>query len=186
MSSVGELRALCGQLLTFVGEDKYKSTIDYIEKLKETTQQVENAFSGSWLGYHSRVYYEKFSTPPAGAHFRQEWCLRGDSFLGHTSHGDWVEYQVSDVENHIFKKVSDTSKDAFKDMCDNTASIEKDFETIASDAISILQSEQTPNDNFLESILDTVNGLKVTDEIKIINNWSPSGQTITRDRTAVG
>jgi Transposase len=32
--------------------------------LKDAAHQVSRAFSGSWLGYHPRVYYEGFAAPP--------------------------------------------------------------------------------------------------------------------------
>jgi hypothetical protein len=47
-----------------------------LKALQDAAQQVSHAFSGSWLGYHSRVYYEGFAAPPPGANFSQEWGLR--------------------------------------------------------------------------------------------------------------
>src|SRR5262245_65570108 len=46
-----------------------------LEALQDAARQVGHAFSGSWLGYHSRVYYEGFAKPPPGEHFNQEWGL---------------------------------------------------------------------------------------------------------------
>jgi hypothetical protein len=47
-----------------------------LKALKDAAHQVERALSGSWLGYHSRLYYEDFVPPPPGAHFSQEWASR--------------------------------------------------------------------------------------------------------------
>ena len=51
------------------------------------------SWSGSWLGYHSRVYYRDFEVPPQGDYFTKEWGLL-DTIDG--SMGDWVEYNFDD------------------------------------------------------------------------------------------
>ncbi|UWI56810.1 hypothetical protein [Xanthomonas oryzae] len=61
---------------------------------------VSRSFSGSWLGYHSRVYYQDFQTPPPGAHFSQEWGLK-DTFGDMGSVGHWVEYSFDVVKKYI-------------------------------------------------------------------------------------
>ena len=38
-----------------------------LDKIKEAANQVGKSWSGSWLGYHSCVYYERFAEPPTGA-----------------------------------------------------------------------------------------------------------------------
>lgn len=43
-----------------------------LKALVEAGQTVGHAFSGSWLGYHSRVYYEGFCRPPPNANFSRE------------------------------------------------------------------------------------------------------------------
>jgi hypothetical protein len=40
--------------------------------LIEAANKFENSWSGSWLGYHSCVYYNDFETPPPGALFSKE------------------------------------------------------------------------------------------------------------------
>lgn len=34
-----------------------------IKKIIDVANDFGNAWSGSWLGYHSRVYYAEFQTP---------------------------------------------------------------------------------------------------------------------------
>ena len=66
-----------------------------LDKIEEAANQVGKSWSGSWLGYHSCVYYERFAEPPIGARFSQEWGL--------TSIGDtvWREYRFDDVIDKI-------------------------------------------------------------------------------------
>ena len=63
--------------------------------LDEVVSLAARAFSGSWLGYHARVYYKDLQSPPAGAHFSQEWGLNDMSYTSLGSRGEWMEYDVS-------------------------------------------------------------------------------------------
>jgi hypothetical protein len=56
--------------------------------LEEAANAVGRSFSGSWQGYHSRVYYADLSTPPPGAHFSQEWGLMDTYASSLGSRGD--------------------------------------------------------------------------------------------------
>jgi hypothetical protein len=69
--------------------------------LRDAVATVDRSFSGSWMGYHSRVYYEGFQTPPPGDHFSKEWGLMGTlASLG--SVGEWVEYPFEEVKKYVF------------------------------------------------------------------------------------
>jgi len=41
--------------------------------LEDAANTIGKAWSGSWAGYPSRVYYDGLKLPPPGAHFSQEW-----------------------------------------------------------------------------------------------------------------
>jgi hypothetical protein len=47
-----------------------------LDALEEASKKMNASFSGSWLGYHSRVYYANLQPAPAGANFSQEWGLK--------------------------------------------------------------------------------------------------------------
>ena len=42
-----------------------------LDKLAKAAEELKRSFSGSWLGYHSRVYYAGLDPAPAGANFGQ-------------------------------------------------------------------------------------------------------------------
>jgi len=46
-----------------------------LTKVEKAFQQVNRAFSGSWLGYHSRVFWTDFLPKPASVTFSLEWGL---------------------------------------------------------------------------------------------------------------
>jgi hypothetical protein len=65
----------------------------------DACSKVERAWSRSWLGYHSRVYYADFAPPPPGARFDAEW---GDMPVFSSSmRGDWRQYRYEDVIDAI-------------------------------------------------------------------------------------
>ena len=58
-------------------EDQGKSLQDEefskpLQLLTDAAEEVGKAWSGSWLGYHSKVYYADLAVPPPGALFSQE------------------------------------------------------------------------------------------------------------------
>ncbi len=86
--------------------DKYLN-YDYssVNPLIKEAESISKAWSGSWLGYHSSVYYENFSVPPRGAHFSSEWGIYSDyGMLGMGSTGDWIEYNSDEVISYIEDK----------------------------------------------------------------------------------
>ena len=65
----------------------------------DACSKVERAWSRSWLGYHSRVYYADFAPPPPGARFSSEWGFL--PAFGNSTRGDWREYRYEDVIDAI-------------------------------------------------------------------------------------
>lgn len=37
-----------------------------LDAIRESAEEVSRAWSGSWLGFESRIYYQGFATPPPG------------------------------------------------------------------------------------------------------------------------
>ena len=70
-----------------------------LERLTTASIAVGEAWSGSPIGYHARVYYVDFAPPPAGAHFSSEWGF--SEALSNYTAGDWREYTYRDVVDHI-------------------------------------------------------------------------------------
>ena len=87
------------------GESKIKNPL---ERLETEANKAGKAWSGSWLGYHSRVYYRDLQPPPPGARFSQEWGLMRISFIDDTR-GDWVEYDFDAVRDAIYESADSRS-----------------------------------------------------------------------------
>ena len=91
------------------GQDELASAIEKLEAYQASSEdklaapeQLEAAvsifaksFSGSWLGYHSRIYYKDFQPPAPGANFSREWGMK--QAYGEGTRGEWGEYAYDDV-----------------------------------------------------------------------------------------
>ena len=80
-----------------------------INKLVEICTKLNQVFSGSWLGYHSSIYYKDFQYPPTNSFFNPEWGL-GDPYrpiARHGSIGNWTKYTENEIDIEISKNLGE-------------------------------------------------------------------------------
>ncbi|MEA2872159.1 MAG: hypothetical protein QOH67_2135 [Hyphomicrobiales bacterium] len=155
-----------------------------LEVLDEAASEAKRSFSGSWLGYHSRVYYEGFAPAPPGAHFSQEWGLKDLSFTGLGSRGDWREYDFEGVKAWVFGKANDPDLKPARAAATKAADT---FDEGKSEILSVLENELADrSDPFLTRLKGDLENLKPMSEGAITRLWSPKGQIMTRDMVAMG
>jgi hypothetical protein len=106
-----------------------------MNRLGETADKIGRAFSGSWLGYHSHVYYEGLRRPPPGAHFDPEWGLKDVSLLRLGSRGDWKEFDPEKVKSAIYRLAKSPD---LGPAADHAAKI---FADARDEAVSVLEIE---------------------------------------------
>jgi predicted nucleotide-binding protein len=145
---------------------------------------VKGAFSGSWLGYHSRVYYEGFAPPPPGANFSQEWGLKDMNFTSLGSRGAWREYNYDDVEAHIETLAKHPNLDPARDAARQA---DEAFDKCKAESISILETELASKpDAFLSRLKADLEKLEPMSQFDVAKHWAPEGQIVTRDMIAIG
>jgi len=156
-----------------------------LNNLKQAAQQVELSFSGSWLGYHSRVYYLGFQKPPPGYHFSQELGLKGNYLMDDfRSHGEWKEYDADIVKEHIQRISKKSNLDVARRRAEDTSKI---FKFSQSDIISILQNElNQDNDIHLKKLKGEIENLKPISALEMEKYLSPKRKITSRDRIAIG
>jgi predicted nucleotide-binding protein len=155
-----------------------------LSALHEAASSLSAAFSGSWQGYHSHVYYEGFINPPAGAHFSQEWGLQDMSYTSLGSKGNWIEYTGDDVKTHILNLAGHPELSAAREASEIAA---KEFKLCQSEIVSIIQNElEGKTDTFLEKLLEELDGLKPVTAFDVADNIAPKGQIMTRDTVVLG
>lgn len=69
---VEELERLAAALGVPVADAQRPIVTEPLRHLEAAATRAQKAWSGSWFGYHSRVYYKDFIPPPAGAVFSSE------------------------------------------------------------------------------------------------------------------
>lgn len=153
-----------------------------LQQLKEVAQRVGSAWSGSWLGYHSRVYYADFIEPPPGAHFSQDWGLM-DSYGIDATIGDWKEYRFDDVVSFIKREAGNPDTHKHEEKAQITKEI---FEESQSQLLSLFSRilDTLRDDRFFNDIVKKVEDMKVFGINDFINTIRPS-QMISRDMTAL-
>jgi predicted nucleotide-binding protein len=150
-----------------------------LKALEDAADQVGQAFSGSWLGYHSRVYYEGFSTPPPGTNFSQEWGFQHPEGY----RGRFREYKYADVEAHIQALAKHPNLDPARGAARHADEV---FDKGKAEIISILETELASQpDAFLTKLKGDLEKLEPISQLDIARQWSPEGQ-ITRDVIAMG
>ena len=158
--------------------EKYQKIKNQIVK---AANEVGKAWSGSWFGYHSCIYYVGLKTPPPSAHFSIEWGLY-DAFSNETS-GDWREYDFDFVYNEILKRANSPDLLEIKNLSEET---KQKLNNRQSEILSILETLLKSNDdNFLNKLLDNVEQIKVYSERDFIDAMSPSGKLFSRDSLAL-
>jgi predicted nucleotide-binding protein len=159
---------------------KFSKPLEIIEK---AAKKVGESWSGSWLGYHSRIYYRDFAVPPPGTRFSQEWGLKRTTFFQETI-GEWVEYRFEDVIDVINQLAGnpDISKQEYE-----AQKVRDFFEEAQSSTISNLSSAciERPNDNFIAEILEKAKKEKILFPNDFIKALRPSGQFLSRDMVAI-
>lgn len=154
-----------------------------LQALIDAAETVGMSWSGSWLGYHSRIYYAGLAEPPPGARFSKEWGMM-DTFAIRDTVGDWREYRFDDVIDAIKQRAGnpDTTEQE-----KTSKVIASEFEDSKYSVLSLISSvlESRKDDKFLKDILEKVEGIKILGISDFIEFMRPSGQMMSRDMPAI-
>jgi predicted nucleotide-binding protein len=155
-----------------------------IEAIMKAAGEFAVAFSGSWQGYHSRVYYQNFQRPPPGAHFSQEWGLRGNEFRRLGSKGEWKEYDYEFVRNAVLQRAGNPDLQKVEDAeRESKLVLQQSIDTLDSILVSRLSSGE---DDILRRCQKELENYGPRTSQEILEAVRPSGQIMTRDMIAVG
>jgi predicted nucleotide-binding protein len=183
MDTQTELTLIIENLLKVEGFSSNSEVSHAIEAITKTGKEFAGAFSGSWLGYHSRVYYKDFQRPPPGAHFSQEWGLNPSSDrLG--SKGSWKEYDCKTVKDAIKKRAGNPDLQKVKAAeRESTQLLQLSKDTLESILVSILSKR---DDEILRRCKEELENYGPLTPYEIYEVLSPSGQIMTSDTIVLG
>ena len=152
-----------------------------LDILAKCADEIGRAWSGSWFGYHSLVYYEGLRPPPPGAHFSSEWGLRETFSWGTT--GTWEEYEFDAVRDEIFRQAGSPDLTAVRKL---SSSARQRFEERHSQIISILETTVTRrSDPFLQRLLEEAKKADPITAAEFVQHLRPSGRLMSRDSLAI-
>ena len=178
---VSELQDIFKELNAFTEKLSKPEISSSLDSLEKCALEVGKSWSGSWLGYQSRVYYEGLKPPPAGANFTSEWGLKDAYTLG--SRGNSVEYPMDAVEAEIKRRARVLDTDKARAAADEGL---KFVEQKLDDVASILRTANSLRaDAFIEKLLKEVEDTEVFPAREFISMMKPKGSLMSRDAIAV-
>jgi predicted nucleotide-binding protein len=154
-----------------------------LQNLIDSAELAGKAWSKSWLGYHSNVYYDGLSEPPPGARFSQEWGLEATYSIRDTI-GDWREYRFDDVVSAIEKRAGNPNT---QEQVAQSKIAKELFEDLQSRTLSLLSSFLTSKneDKYLQDIVTKIEQKKLFGVGDFIKFLRPTGQLMSRDMPAI-
>ena len=122
-------------------EDKYSKPLNTLgietEKMKNACEKIKESWSGSYFGYHHKLYYGEFEKPPRDEWFSVEWG--GINGISHY----WRERTKEEVQKEINRLVGNSFEvTKFEKENKILASEIEDFQT----QVDLLITSVTPKD----------------------------------------
>ncbi|GAB5561337.1 MAG: hypothetical protein SynsKO_29840 [Synoicihabitans sp.] len=160
-----------------------QSPKDTLKALEDAANEAGKSWCGSWLGYHSRIYYKDLLPVPPGARFSKEWGFM-EVFANEGTHGEWCEVDFDKLVEHIRSSagVEDIS------LLNKQAKVVEDaFEEHQSSLLSLLTPihDKYESDKFLEELFESLKKEKVHPYGDYVKFFQPSGQQMSRDMNAI-
>lgn len=183
--NIEELREIAASLM--LASEKLSDVLPAIEASEKAANNLGLSFSGSWLGYPSRVYYQDFQSPPQGAIFKPEWGLslprsvvRGTGGLS-GSLGDWREY----TRQEIIKQLEELTGKVTFDLRASKAA-HQTFVKAKTSIASILAAQKLGYwDDHLEKLEVAIDAVEALEANSIASKKQSVGQLVCRDQRAM-
>ena len=155
-----------------------QSEVDDLEPslpgMKQALQRIERSWSASWLGYHSRLYFDDFTQPPLSAQFDPEW---GGI---HGIPNGWAERPVEEVAEAVVRFSSPDA--AIEIVEDRLRQLQADVQQFKDELHLALPDTLTPKQRKLTQQIDDLKFEGVRG--RYIASQAPN-QFMTRDSMAM-
>lgn len=176
--SLDRIKSTCSKI---IAKFEFSDVSESIKILQEAANQAGKSWSGSWLGYHSRVYYDELKPVPPGARFSQAWGL-SDPYLSDTR-GEWREYDFDSVYNALKSTSPNLSLEQLEELANDTDKVIPDLrEELISIIISYLANGE---DEYLSRLKEETEECQVLSTRQWIDYLRPKGNFMSRDMVAI-
>jgi predicted nucleotide-binding protein len=176
-----ELFTLAGRLESVAERGAISAVKEPLGRLKDAAEQVGKSWSGSWLGYQSRVYYADFQPPPGGANFSLEWGII-PTYSNQGTEGVWEEHAFDNVRQVIEANAESPDLSRATELATEA---QTEFDVVRSECLSIISTVLAADeDHFLTRLKDEIEGIQAFTAAKFIEHMRPKGGFISRDSLA--
>ncbi len=180
MQVVEELRSVAANLEAAAEPVTRTDIREPIQARIDACNDAAAAFSGSWLGYHARIYQSDLRARP-GAIFDSQWSLENQELGG--GRGAWALYDGEQIKAHL--RAASGNHD-FSTIEKVVAMSVKDFENGKADLISILSAAASSrSDTYLSKLLEKAEKLDYFSTHRALQVYRPSGKFMSGDMTAL-
>lgn len=179
MNDVDDLRVVSQRLLAMADCMAGPDVDLCLVRIRSAAKHFGDAWSGSRLGYHARVYQDRFARPLSRDKFDHEWGLTDAAFrMG------WREYPFDVVVTALLDEAGQPDWRSFvAKACDAHAL----FETTRTLMIERL-AHVTARDRgarALAQLLEQIRDLRLVDVGALIERWVPAGTVMSKDNAAM-
>ena len=151
-----------------------------ITRLEQAASEVDKAWSGSYLGYHSTIYYEGLKIPPSGAYFDAEWGFMNES--PNRTHGNWKKFDPDEIQDVVYSRAGDPDMKMLRTFYTNAID---EFNDCKMKVLSILQVAMAKqSDDFLAELKGRIDKLSSISKVEIAEQLLPSSGVYSRDSIA--
>jgi predicted nucleotide-binding protein len=157
-----------------------------LDALKRSVQEIAKSWSNSWVGYHSRVYYENFDLPPPGHHFDLNCGLDPTQRFMARKRGPvrWSEFPDDAVKDEIFRRAGISAAD-LEQVRNASINARTRFTKIKAQICDILRTcLASQNDPALGLILEETEKTTLVSFQDCIDRWQPQ-KPLVQDRVAL-
>ncbi|MEH2256850.1 TIR domain-containing protein [Nostoc sp.] len=177
-NSLERIKSICSEI---VAQFESSDVTESVKAFQEAVKQAAKSWSGSWLGYHSRVYYNQLQPVPPGARFSQEWGL--ENKLYNDTKGEWCEYSFDDVYNTLKSNTASLSLEQLNELAKYA---EQKIPDLREELMSIIFScLARGEDTYLSRLKEEAEQCKTYSVGEVVGHFRPSGQFLSRDMVAV-
>jgi len=176
--SLDRIKSTCSKIAA-----QYESSdvVESIKIMQEAATEAGKSWSGSWLGYHSRIYYDQLKPVPPGARFSRQ-CGFSDIYSNDTR-GEWREYDFDAVYNALKSTSTNFSLEQLWELANDTDKVIPDLQE---ELISIIFSYlANGEDEYISRLKEEAEKCNVLSTEQFIYCFQPSGKLISRDIVAI-
>lgn len=181
---VEDLIALAGQLEKAEEPIRSANANRSLGELEKAIRIAESAWSGSWLGYHARVYHEEMEPLPPGTKFQPQWGLITGEEVDKPSTGKWNKYRREDVVRFIRERAGNPDLGPLREASAKAARLHGEARAALAPVLRNWLSKPG-NDPILESLAAKVSESITHSEEDFLKKWAPRKPPTSRDQIAV-